>query len=34
LAALLSYYIENCGGLVHAQDEGFYEGDRIILELA
>ena len=34
LGAFPSYYVEHCGSLVHAQDDGFYEGDRIILELA
>jgi hypothetical protein len=29
----LNYFVEHCGGLVQADGEGFYEGDRIILDL-
>jgi hypothetical protein len=27
----LSYFVAHCGGLVQADGEGFYEGDRIVL---
>jgi hypothetical protein len=30
---VLVYYVEHCGGLIQADGEGFYEGDRVILEL-
>lgn len=32
-ATFLNYFVEYCGGLVHADLEGFYEGDKILLEL-
>ena len=29
----LAYFVEHCGGLIQADGEGFYEGDRLIVEL-
>jgi hypothetical protein len=29
--AFLSYFVTHCGGLVQADGEGFYEGDRLLL---
>ena len=29
----LTYYVEHCGGVIQADGEGFYEGDRLIVEL-
>lgn len=29
--AFLSYFVAHCGGLVQADGEGFYEGDRVVL---
>jgi hypothetical protein len=29
----LTYFVEHCGGMIQADGEGFYEGDRIIVEL-
>jgi hypothetical protein len=30
----LTYFVQHCGGLVQADGEGFYEGERLIVELA
>jgi hypothetical protein len=30
----LGFFVEHCGGMVQADAEGFYEGDRLIVELA
>jgi hypothetical protein len=32
-ATFLTYFVEHCGGMIQADGEGFYEGDRLILEL-
>ena len=29
----LTYFIEHCGGLLQADGEGFYEGDKLIVEV-
>jgi hypothetical protein len=29
----LRYFVENCGGMIQADDEGFYEGSTIVVEL-
>ncbi len=29
----LNYFVEHCGGMIHADGEGFYDGDNIILEV-
>jgi hypothetical protein len=34
VGAFLGFYVEQCGGMVHADLEGFYDGDRLIVELA
>jgi hypothetical protein len=31
--AFLAYYVEHRGGLIQADHEGFYEGDRLIVDL-
>ena len=28
----LKYFVDNCGGVIHADLEGFYRGDRVILK--
>jgi hypothetical protein len=33
VGTFLSYYVEHCGGLIQADGEGFYEGDRLIVAL-
>ncbi len=33
LGNLLAYFVENNGGMIQADGEGFYEGDRLIVEL-
>ena len=33
VGVFLSFFVEQCGGMIHADGEGFYEGDRIIVEL-
>lgn len=33
VGAFLTYYVERCGGLIQADGEGFYEGERLIVEL-
>jgi hypothetical protein len=30
----LSFFVEHCGGMIHADLEGFYDGDRLIVKLA
>ena len=30
---LLNYYVMNHGGMIHADGEGFYDGDKIIVDL-
>jgi hypothetical protein len=34
VGVFLGYFVEHCGGLIQADAEGFYEGDRLIIELA
>ena len=29
----LDYFVEHCGGMIHADAEGFYDGDEVILEI-
>lgn len=29
----LTYFVEHCGGLIQADGEGFYEGDKLIVEV-
>ena len=29
----LSYFVEHCGGMIHADLEGFYDGSKLILKL-
>jgi hypothetical protein len=29
----LTYFVKHCGGMIQADGEGFYEGDRLIVEL-
>jgi len=29
----LDYFVQHCGGMIHADGEGFYDGDKIILEM-
>ncbi len=29
----LRYFLENCGGMIQADGEGFYEGERLVVEL-
>jgi hypothetical protein len=29
----LSYFVQHCGGIIQADGEGFYEGDKIIVEV-
>ncbi len=31
---ILTYFVEHCGALIFADGEGFYEGPRLILEMA
>jgi hypothetical protein len=33
VGAFLSYYVEQCGGLIQADGEGFYRGEQVIVEL-
>jgi hypothetical protein len=30
----LGFFVEHCGGMIHADLEGFYDGDRLIVKLA
>jgi hypothetical protein len=30
----LNYFVEHCGGMIHADGEGFYDGDKVILEIS
>jgi hypothetical protein len=30
---LLGYLVDHCGGLIQADNEGFYEGERLVVEL-
>ena len=30
---ILTYFLDHCGALIHAEGEGFYEGAKLILEL-
>ena len=32
-STFLNYFVEHCGGIVHADLEGFYDGDRIVLKV-
>jgi hypothetical protein len=34
VGAFLGFFVEQCGGMIQADFEGFYEGDRLIVELA
>ena len=29
----LTYFVEYCGGMIHADLEGFYDGDKVILKI-
>ncbi len=29
----LTYFVEHCGGMIHADGEGFYDGNKVILKL-
>jgi len=31
---ILTYFLDHCGALIHADGEGFYEGSKLILEMA
>jgi hypothetical protein len=31
--AVLSFYVEACGGLIQADGEGFYDGEHVIVQL-
>jgi hypothetical protein len=33
VGVFLAYYVEHCGGLIQADGEGFYEGDRLIVSI-
>jgi hypothetical protein len=33
VGTFLTYFVEHCGGLIQADGEGFYKGDRLIVEL-
>lgn len=33
VGTFLTYYVEHCGGLIQADGEGFYRGERVIVEL-
>lgn len=33
LSSFLAYFINHCGGMVQADGEGFYDGDRLIVRL-
>jgi hypothetical protein len=30
----LTYFVENCGGIIQADGEGFYEGSKLIVKLS
>ena len=32
VAALLDYFVENSGAIVHIEGNGFYQADKLILE--
>jgi hypothetical protein len=34
VGVFLGFFVAHCGGMVHADGEGFYDGDRLIVELA
>jgi hypothetical protein len=29
----LNYFVEHCGGMIHADGEGFYDGNKLIIEI-
>ena len=29
----LDYFVEKCNGMINADSEGFYDGDKVILEI-
>lgn len=33
VGTFLSYFVEHCGAMIQADGEGFYEGDRVLVEL-
>jgi len=33
LGNVLSYFVENAGGMIQADGEGFYDGDRVTVAL-
>jgi hypothetical protein len=33
VATFLRYFVEYCGAMIQADGEGFYEGDRVLVEL-
>jgi hypothetical protein len=33
VGVFLGFFVEHCGGMIYADAEGFYEGDRLIVEL-
>jgi hypothetical protein len=34
VGVFLGFFVERCGGMIHADGEGFYDGGRLIVELA
>jgi hypothetical protein len=33
IGVLLSFFVEHCGAMIQADGEGFYDGDRLLVEL-
>jgi hypothetical protein len=33
VGTFLTYFVDHCGGLIQADGEGFYEGDKLIVEV-
>lgn len=33
VGVFLGFFVEHCGGMIQADSEGFYDGDRLIVEL-